>query len=627
MPRKLLAMGVTNVPALIERTYRESHDFQWVREALINSKEAGATRVHFGIEWQGVENKGVYRRLILDNGPGMTPDKMILFLNTYGGSGKPIGGEHENFGHGFKTSTLPWNRNGIVVISKSHEDGTMAMVRLEYDAKTNEYGARLEDVDGIRDAVYAPYDATDTDGVDYSKLLPEDWPSGVAILLLGSPEQPDTVLGAYDREEGDLNGIARYLNSRMWDLSGLTVTVDYFNTSNRRQWPRHANDKDIPNTTSKKWQSRNIRGAKYHIEFEQKEQGKVTGRVESSGTVEVADGLAKVHWFVRSGTPTQNTSVARYRGYIGHLYKNEVYTILSHPSSFRSFGIPGWLKENVFLIIEPKEFDRVSGAYPNDARTLLLLGGADAGRALPAVEWANEFANKLPPEIQKKISEHFEGLNGTIRDDRWKARLEERFGFLWKIFKPVLSSKGSTKIRPVQPVGERGNGHAPGTSDGVRESRNRTRQATGMPGSGDHPAERRKVLGGLPDYDHVGKDEFDEPWILASWETPNPGNENRGRVLINRDHPVIKKHIAETQRTFVGDDEEIAIEVLNVYGELGVAHVAHSEQMKGTLMSEREVSENLRSDAALTMALLGMWQVDTILLPRLAGKMAKRKIA
>ena len=40
---------------------------------------------------------------------------------------------------------------------------------------------------------------------------------------------------------------------------------------------------------------------------------------------------------------------------------------------------------------------------------------------------------------------------------------------------------------------------------------------------------------------------------------------------------------------------------------------------------EREVNDVLRSDGALTMALLGILQIDTILLPRLSGKMAKRK--
>jgi hypothetical protein len=629
MPKRLLAMGVSNVPALIDRTYRESHPYQWVREALINAKEAGATRVHFGIEWRGVENYGIYRRLILDNGRGMTADKMLLFLNTYGGSGKPIGGEHENFGHGFKTSALPWNRNGIVVVSKSAEDGSLAMVRLEYDSKTNEYGARYEEVEGIRDAVYAPYDASENEGVDYSKLIPEEWTSGVAILLLGSVQQPDTVLGAYDRDESDLNGIARYLNSRMWDLAGVHVTVDYFNSQNRKLWPTGANDKDIPNTSSKKWQSRSIRGAKYHIEFQQKgDDAKVVGEVTHHGAVEVAGGLAKIHWYLRNGTPTQNTSVAMYRGYIGHLYKNEVFTILNHPSSFRSFGIPGWLKENLFLVVEPIEFNGAAGAYPNDARTQLLLGGKEAGRALPVVEWANEFANNLPVPIVQKIAEHFDGLSGTLRDDKWKARLAERFGFLWRIIKPIVNPQGTIHIRPVQPIHKPGTGTRPTpVTREIRETGEETAIAGGLPDTGDTPAADRSVYGGLPDYEIAKKEEFDEPWILASWETASPANGNRGRVLINRDHSVVKKHIAEAQRSFVGNDDEIAGEALAVYGELAVAHIAHSEQMKGTLMSAQEVNDLLRSDAALTMALLGMWQVDNILMPRLTGKMTKRKIA
>ena len=89
---------------------------------------------------------------------------------------------------------------------------------------------------------------------------------------------------------------------------------------------------------------------------------------------------------------------------------------------------------------------------------------------------------------------------------------------------------------------------------------------------------------------------------------------------------MIKKHIIETQRAFVGDDDEVAEEVTSVYGEVAVAHIAHSEQMKA-ILSEREVNDCLRSDAALTMALLGMWQIDAILLPRLSGKLAKRAAA
>ena len=47
---------------------------------------------------------------------------------------------------------------------------------------------------------------------------------------------------------------------------------------------------------------------------------------------------------------------------------------------------------------------------------------------------------------------------------------------------------------------------------------------------------------------------------------------------------------------------------------------AHSEQMKGRAIGRaRGKRPPVCSDAALTMALLGMWQIDSILLPRLSG--------
>ena len=122
---RLVPMKTAGTEHLIERTYREGGTFQWVRETYVNSAEAKATRVDYGIEWQGVENHGVYRRLIADNGRGMTGDELVAFFNTFGGGGKPIGGVHENFGVGAKTSLLPWNRYGMVVIS--WVDGEPAM--------------------------------------------------------------------------------------------------------------------------------------------------------------------------------------------------------------------------------------------------------------------------------------------------------------------------------------------------------------------------------------------------------------------------------------------------------------------------------------------------------------------
>src|SRR2546430_621301 len=122
---QLRPMQTAGVQHLIERAYRESSQYQWVREMLVNSLEAGATRVEFGIEWQAVERRCVYRRLVADNGCGMTPAQLVEFFNTFGGGGKPIGGAHENFGVGSKTSLLPWNKYGMVVISWVGGDASM----------------------------------------------------------------------------------------------------------------------------------------------------------------------------------------------------------------------------------------------------------------------------------------------------------------------------------------------------------------------------------------------------------------------------------------------------------------------------------------------------------------------
>lgn len=105
---------------------------------------------------------------------------------------------------------------------------------------------------------------------------------------------------------------------------------------------------------------------------------------------------------------------------------------------------------------------------------------------------------------------------------------------------------------------------------------------------------------------------------MATWQ---PGSAHEpGVVYINRDHPVLCKHVEEFQEQYPQHYEEtIAAEVLQTYGRLAVAHVAHSEQM--LRLTPRQNVERLRTDEALTMALLGMWQVEA---PRWPPKMYHR---
>ena len=114
---KILPMIVNGLQHLIFRVYRESGPLQYLRELPRNSEEAQATRIEIQPEWNAVERLGVYRYCQMDDGKGITKEEMYSYLNTFGGGGKPIGGAHENFGVGAKTSILPWNEFGMIVIS------------------------------------------------------------------------------------------------------------------------------------------------------------------------------------------------------------------------------------------------------------------------------------------------------------------------------------------------------------------------------------------------------------------------------------------------------------------------------------------------------------------------------
>lgn len=606
-------MGVTNVPALIARTYRESHAFQWAREAWANSNEAQASRVNFGIEWQGVENKGVYRRIIVDDGDGLTPDEIPVFLNNYGGGGKPIGGEHENFGIGFKSLTLPWNKYGVVIVTLKEGVITMAMIR--FNSRKNNYGLKLEILpDGNPATTYAPY-KDDEHGVDWSEVLPE-WVitrgHGTAFILLGNGPDDDTILGAPDRPlERNVSGLGYYLNTRIWDVGQTHITAEQVQSDDKTLWPRSHADRSSASVKIK-WQSRTIRGAKHYISEENK-----AGKLLHSGTVMAGD--AQIQWFLRSGV-IETSSQAQFRGYVAQLYKDELYALTSHANSFRQWGIPASIKNNVFIVVRPHEFDGKTGVYPDSSRTTLKMGGAGGGRDVPVWEYADVFRDNLPKPLADLIRAQHQ-TTGDLEDEEWRRKLMERFGSRWRITKPVYDALGKSSAKIVQPVHLPGNGRrASGTR--FREGSSDAEARTGHL-SGDRPATERPIGGGLPKYDFIPASEMGDgmEWAIATWQ---PGSATQpGTVLINRDHPVIARHIREFQDQYPQYLEEaIADEVLDAYGRLAVAHVAHSEHMT-KLASRAVVDAQLRSESALTMALLGLWPVEAILGPQLGGKFRK----
>lgn len=633
-----LPMETSGTQHLVNRTYRESGPFQWARETYVNALEAGATRVEFGIEWQAVANKGVYRRVIADNGCGMDAEQLVEFFNTYGGGGKPIGGVHENFGVGSKTSLLPWNTYGIVVVS--WVDGDPSMIWIYQNPGTSEYGLKVEHAgdpdtgEVTLEAVYAPYE-DEEHGCDWEAVKP-DWidQHGTVIVLLGDGPADNTVLGDPNRDgaEGDIKGLSSYLNRRIWEIgSDVQVHVDELRNTDRAQWPPSemvAHGTQPKAGSDLRTNRRRILGGKYFIEYPRLEYK--LGKLAEKGTVKISDGT-DVEWFLWKGKRPDVHSYAAKGGFIAAKYKNELYNVTTHHSTYRAFGIVEQsVRADVTLIIRPPALeDGKHGVYPrNDRNALLLRGGPHAGGELPIPDWGAEFADEhMPQAIMDAITAARTEGGGTIEDSAWRNRLAERFGSRWRIVKLRIRKGGTLPMEATQ-----------AGSKSVVTTVKKKRKKTGSRGgggtggainTGSKPgtamgAETR-VAGGIPRYRPVKASEVGEG-MLAAWQPHDP-TYKEGVVLINVEHDVMREQITYWQSQYPDHHaEDIEKEVIDTYGQIAVSKVAHSEFLKG-IVPAQVVEKDLRSEAALTMSLLGLMAEESVLATRIGGKVGRKKKA
>jgi Histidine kinase-, DNA gyrase B-, and HSP90-like ATPase len=621
-------MHTNRVAPMVERGYREGTKFQWVRETTINAIEAGATKIEFGVEWQAVKTKGVYRRMIADNGKGMSPEELQEFFNCFGGGGKPIGGEHENYGIGAKTALLPWNHHGVVVIS--WVDGQPAMIRIMRDETTGEYGLHIfetEDDEGneSREAVVEPYNDLEH-GVDWREVKPS-WIDqyGTVIVLLGNHPADDTFRGDLFRDEDGTKDIAQYLNHRLWDLKDrVQISAVEFLTTNKANWPQSE-------PASKHGQTgvivRSVRGTKHYIA----NATLFSGATLESGTVKLR-GNTEIDWYLWSGDPPRHHPTPR-AGSISVLYRDELYNNQNHHNTYRMFGISeNEVRRNLWLVVRPPELDRQakSGVYPRAARDTLQWF---MGQELPLSDWGQQFADQLPTPIVHALRKARGERSGSIDDDAWKQQLAQRFGSLWKVPRYRPDPEGSkqagratiTELFPIahppRPVPPR-----PPRPPHPHEPVVPSNKPKFMPVGQDANAKKTMIKGGLPDFEITRDENAVEHGMLAAYTRPNM-DKPTGLIVIYGEHPVLR-HIVETyQRDYaphLADDVRKVVE--DVYGQVAVAKIAHSEGMCG-LVDREVIDKQLRSPEALTMALLGLISEDCLIRQRLSKAIGKRRRA
>lgn len=644
----LLTMKIGDTRPFIDRNYRDiTQAGQWLRETFRNADEAGAQNVHYGIEWQGVEAHGIYRRYIADDGIGMDESDLGEFMLTYGGGGKPIGTEHENFGIGAKVTLLPWNPAGLLVVSYKEGQGYAMLMRGE----EREYGAMpWEAVDEDDQVVYTA--VIDPDGASLGDFgindigsiwqqVPfwadnEDPPDhGTIFLLLGPERDYDTILGDPGRPaEATTYMQALYLNSRLWVVrEGQQITIDVPISPDKKSWAARNPGQVAPGPGTGGFTRRAITGAHFHIE----RGGRL---IATSGSVKLDDETT-AYWWLRDEVPERRLNPYGPRaGFISVLYNDELYDLARAEDSkwrYRQFGIPAAeVMARTFIVIKPPT-EGPNGIYPTGGRDRLLRSG---GHELPFTDWGGTFHELMPPEIAEAIEEAMP--KEIVADSTWKEKFAERFWDrlhdlrlrLRRDGKAVAGDPTQAAPRIVVPPGVDGDPNPRPHLPRLAKPRERTQEKVVSDVSGRRRARETEMEASIPSWLPMEAEAMDQPYTLASWdpERTNPDG-SKGCVYINKEHPAVVALVEEMARAYsvtrddVASWRQVEYAVWETLGQSLIAKVIHVQSVLRRDVERTTLRKEYLSDIALTTAGLGMIWEQQALQPKLGGILGRKKVS
>jgi hypothetical protein len=642
-PLKFLGVG-----NLLDREYRNSPAYQWGRELARNGIEAGATLIQFGPEWEGVKATGTYRMQYADDGKGMNKEELREYMVTLGKGGKLVGGPHDNYALGSRMTLLPWNAAGVVVISMVDGDAFMVKMMFDPDASNGEGEYVLHEVaweaeDGEQgiSTVYPPYWDEDRK-LNWAHTIPDfirNVGHGTTFTLLGRNLLDHTIDGDPDRAERHRYLGRKYFNTRFWSLpEGVTLRA-YELPETWASLPRLSADSEKPG------QFRTVRGAKSLVEYS-KNSGE--NFVASKGTVDLSDGT-KVHWWLRTQPKVETGGLGATSAYIGVLYRDELYGVAYTESDdgdtkagahvYRQFGIGSdSVRRRVFLIIEPPEYDEVTGrpgVAPSTGRAdLYWMGSGLSARSVKPADWSAEFGEKLPPEILDAINAEYDSRERSDdREERLK-RVMDRFTKRWKAPRARVqkedndtttepTSPGSAARLPIdQPTQPRRPHQA--RRKKVVVMRGRAGDVVlGQPGVGDTPAKKTAVTVGIPKCHWVTAEDINDSGMIAAWQKPTAKNPD-GCIELDESHLLFRSQIEHWQKQYpAAAAKEVEQLVKEAYEEVAIAKVSHLHALTGSVFSEEKRDEML-SNPALSMALLGLISEDALIAPR-TGKLGMKR--
>lgn len=639
--KPLQFLGVGN---LLDREYRNSPNYQWGRELARNGIEAEASTIRFGVEWEGVKATGVYRMQYADDGHGMTKNDLRNYMSTLGKGGKVVGGPHDNYALGSRMTLLPWNPNGVVVISMVNGEANMVKMMFDATAAEGEGEYVLEEIEWHDDegphisTVYPPYVDNEL-GIDWTDTIPDFIKTaghGTTFILLGRSNTENTFDGDSERSERHRFLGRKYFNARFWELpEGVTLQV-YELPEDSSKWPTSREENGGG-------QFRSVRGAKSLIEYEKSSGVKF---ISDKGTIDLNDGT-KVHWWLRTEPTVETGGLGGKSGYIGVLYRGELYSLAYADQEdgdtrlgaavFRQFSIGSdRVRRRVFLIIEPPEFDEATGSAgvaPSTGRAdLYWMGAGVSARSVKPADWAEAFCGDTPRPILDAINaEYVSREQSDDQHERFK-RVMDRFSKRWRTPRArvqddktdtttTASSSGSAPRAPIDSPPPRPR-HKRSTRKVVVRGRTGA-TVLGQPGIGTTPAKTTMVTAGVPEARWVSENDINDEGMLAAWQGPGPVYP-AGCIELDEGHPVIRGQIEYWQSQYPpAVAPQIAEIVKQAYEEVAVAKVSHLHAITGAVLSEDQ-REQMLSNPALTASLLGLISEDAVIGPR-TGKLGTKR--
>jgi hypothetical protein len=241
--------------------------------------------------------------------------------------------------------------------------------------------------------------------------------------------------------------------------------------------------------------------------------------------------------------------------------------------------------------------------------------------------WGVEFADNMPLAILEAIKKARGDVEGSIENEEYRKRLQDKFGSRWTIRRMVAAKPESVQQTTSPATITTDETPVPDLviPTKLRSKRKRTKslqhvRLLAKPGTGGTAVEL-EVPVDVPKYRYGEAEDFEESWHLAQWSPSEPGGPT---VVLNKESPMLLEAIKYHQDQYpdvYADD--VRKTVMEVYGEVAVAKIAHSQKLV-TKVSEQELDQSYRNEAALTVALMGLLAEDMLIGVRL-GKLGKKK--